>query len=218
VTKPADFTIQRALPQRAHPHGRPAQQRGCPALVGLVLLTGLALTSVATCADTAIVPGKRVGAVALGMHRAQVEKLLGAAQISNEVSPHRTNASWPLPGRGSLHVQFIDGVATRVATNAKEYSTSDGLAVGASPAEVRALHARTVETDYSVARRGGVAAQCHDDVAAGIGFEFDKGPAQREFVLRGIYVHAAGKAAACVRDDDPQATHKIGATEPDAGH
>ena len=184
-----------------------------PTLVALLLALVNAAPP-ARAADTLIVAGKRVGVVTLGMHRTQIEKLLGAAQASNELSPHRTNASWPLAGMGSLHVQFVDGVAARVGTNAKEYATGDGLAAGASPASVRALHPQAVETDYAVARRGGVAAQCHDDVAAGIGFEFDKGPAQREFVLRAIYVHAQGKATPCARDDDPHATKKVGATAP----
>ena len=184
-----------------------------PTLVALLLaLVDAAAPAQAT--DMTIVAGKRIGAVAIGMRRAQIEKLLGGAQVSNELSPHRTNASWPLAGMGSLHVQFVDDVAVRVGTNAKEYATGDGLAVGSAQASVRGLHPQTVETDYSVARHGGVAARCHDDVAAGIGFEFDKSPAQREFVLRGIYVHAPGKATPCARDDDPQATKKVGASGP----
>ena len=217
MTKPADFANHSAYTQRTDPYGWTARRRARGACLALTAFLGLAIATATVAADTAIVAGKSIGGVAIGMRRAQVEKLLGAAQLSNELSPHRTNASWPLPGTGNLNVQFTDGVATRVATNAKEYATSDGLAVGASPTQVRALHAQTVETDYSVARRGGVAAQCHDDVVAGIGFEFDKGPAQRAFALRVIYVHAPGKATPCVRDDDPQATHKMGTPEPGAG-
>jgi hypothetical protein len=216
MTKPADFANVRG-PQRVVPRTRPSHGRG-RVNFWVVTLFGLALAAAAFAADTTIIPGKRIGDVAVGMRRAQVEKLLGAAQSGNELSPHRTNASWPLPGTGSLHVQFVDGVAARVATNAKEYSTPDGLAMGAPPADVLALHAQMVETDYSVERRGGVAAQCHDDVAAGIGFEFDKGPAQRAFVLRAIYVHAPGKATPCGRDDDPQATRKMRAAAPAAQH
>lgn len=183
-----------------------------PKLVALLLALAGAVPS-ARADDMMIVAGRRVGVIAVGLRRAQVEKLLGAPQVTNELSPHRANASWPLAGTGSLHVQFVDGVAARVGTNAKEYSTGDGLAAGASPASVRAQHPQTVETDYAVARRGGVAAQCHDDVAAGIGFEFDKGPAQHEFVLRSIYVHAPGKATPCARADDPHATKKVGASK-----
>jgi hypothetical protein len=186
--------------------------RATPSIAVLLALS--CAVSTACASDTLIIAGKRVGDVAIGMRRAQVEKLLGAAQNVNEVSPRRMNASWPLPGKGSLFVQFVDGTAARVSSNAKEYVTDDGLTIGASPAEVRAQHAQTVDADYSVARRGGVAAQCLDDVAAGIGFEFDKGPLQHDFVLRGIYVHAPGKATPCAREDDPHATRKMGAAEP----
>jgi hypothetical protein len=147
------------------------------------------------------------------MSRAQVEKLLGGASQSSELSPHRTVAAFPLPGKGDFHVLFVDGVAARVGTTAKEYATGDGLAVGASVAKMRELHPAVSETDYQIQRKGGVSAQCYDDVAAGIGFEFDKGPKQQEFVLRGIYVHAAGKAMACNRKDDPRASEHVGATK-----
>ena len=78
---------------------------------------------------------------------------------------------------------------------------------------MRALHPAATETDYQIQRKGGVAAQCYDDVAAGIGFEFDRGPQQHDFVLRSIYVHAAGKAMACNRKDDPRAVEHIGAAK-----
>lgn len=181
-----------------------------------LIVLALACAQPASAADTSIVPGKRVGAVAVGMSRAKIEKLLGAAAASNALSPQRTNAAWPLPGKGELHVQFVDGVAARVGTTAKEYATSDGLAVGASVASMRALHPNATETDYDVRRKmgGAAAAQCYDDVGAGIGFEFDRGAAQREFVLRAIYVHAAGKATPCGRRDDPRAVERVDKSKP----
>jgi hypothetical protein len=109
-----------------------------------------------------------------------------------------------------VRVQVIDGVTTRIGTGAKVYTTSNGLAAGASLASVRALHPQTTESDYFVRRSGGVAVQCHDDVTGGIGFEFDQGAGQADFVLRAIYVHAPGKPTPCGREDDPHATKKVG--------
>jgi len=179
-------------------------------LLALVALDGAA-------ADTLIVAGKRVGAVELGMRRAQVEKLLGKAEADHVQSPQRTNSVWSIDsgsGRNvEVHVQFIDGVTTRIGTGGKAYATSKGLASGASLASVHALHPQTSESDYIVRHGGGmaIAVQCHDDVAAGIGFEFDKSPGQADFALRAIYVHAAGKPTPCGREDDPHATKKVGA-------
>ncbi len=180
-----------------------------------LLLAPMALYGAAT--DTLIVAGKRVGAVELGMRRAQVEKLLGKAEADHVQSPQRTNSVWSIDGGGGrnveVHVQFIDGVTTRIGTGAKAYATSQGLASGASLASVHAAHPQTSETNYIVRHGGGmaIAVQCHDDVAAGIGFEFDKSPGQDDFVLRAIYVHAPGKPTACGREDDPHATKKLGA-------
>lgn len=169
--------------------------------------------------DTQIVAGKRVGAISIGEARATVEKTLGKAQTEHAPSPQRTLAMWPLAGKGNLHVEFIDGKVARVGTNAKEYATSDALAVGATLADVRAKHAALVETDYAVQRKGGRAGkgaltvQCYDDVANGIGFAFGAGDGKSDFVLTSIYVHAPGKAAPCGQEDDPRATKKIGATK-----
>lgn len=179
-------------------------------LAFLASLGAAAATPATTAADSAIVAGKRIDAIEIGMRRTQVEKLLGKADSEHVQSPHRTNAVWPVVGKGQLHAQFVDGVVARVATGARQYATSDGIAAGASMETVRALHPQTSETDYAVRRGGGaIAVQCHDDVAAGIGFEFDKGAAQRAFVLRSIYVHARGKATPCGREDDPRATRKV---------
>lgn len=180
--------------------------------VGMLVVFALTLAGTrARADDMLIVPGKRVGAVTVGMSRTQVDKLLGAASSSNELSPHRANAVWPLPGKGDIHVQFVDGKAVRVGTTAKEYATSDGLAGGASVAKMRSLHPAVTETDYQIQRKGGVSAQCYDDVAAGIGFEFDKGPQAHDFVLRATYVHAPGTAIACNRKDDPRALEHVAA-------
>ena len=180
-----------------------------------LIIVGLTLVAPSSRAadDMLIVAGKRVGTVTVGMTRTQAEKLLGAPSSSGDLSPHRTNVTWPLPGKGDIHVQFVDGKAARVGTTAKEYATADGLAGGASVAKMRSLHPAVTETDYEIRRKGGVSAQCYDDVAAGIGFEFDKGPAQRDFVLRTIYVHAPGKATACNRKDDPRALEHVDATK-----
>ena len=184
-------------------------------LLKTLIAAGLVILASRPCAadDMLIVPGKRIGAVTVGMSRAQAGKVLGAPSSSNDLSPHRVNVTWPLPGKGDIHVQFVDGKAARVGTTAKEYATADGLAGGASVAKMRSLHPTASETDYEIRRKGGVAAQCYDDVAAGIGFEFDKGPAQQEFVLRAIYVHAPGKAMACNRKDDPRALEHVDATK-----
>src|SRR5262249_5858165 len=132
---------------------------------------------------------------------------------SSELSPHRTIAAFPLPGKGDFHVLFVDGAAARVGTTAKEYATTDGLAVGAAIEKMRALHPAVTENDYQSQSKGGVSAQCYDDVAAGIGFEFDKGAQQHDFVLRAIYVHAAGQTMACNRKDDPRAVQHVGAAK-----
>jgi hypothetical protein len=186
-----------------------------PVLVGLATLLLTSAAPFARAADTLIVAGKRVGAVELGMRRAQVEKLLGKAESDHVQSPKRTNSVWSIDDGGGhkieVRIQFIDGVTTRIGTGAKAYTTSKGLAAGASLASVRALHPQTSESDYFVRRSGGVAVQCHDDVAGGIGFEFDKGAGQDDFVLRAIYVHAPGKPTPCGREDDPHATKKVGA-------
>lgn len=198
----------------AAPPARGAQRRAGMRATG-ALLAALTLAVTAAAADTQVVAGKRVGAVEIGMRRAQVDKLLGAAAAEHVQSPHRTNGVWAIGGdgdrRGELHVQFVDGVATRIGTGAKSYATADGIAAGAAVASVRALHPHTAQSDYFVRRSGGVAVQCHDDVGAGIGFEFDKGAGQPAFVLRSIYVHAPGKATPCGREDDPRATRKVGA-------
>ena len=179
----------------------------------------LALAPPALAGDTQIVAGKRVGAVSLGATRAQVEKALGKAQTEHAPSPQRTLAQWPLPGKGSLHAEFIDGKVARVGTNAQEYATTDGIALGASLADVRAKHANLAETDYAVQRKGGkgakgtLAVQCYDDVANGIGFAFNRAEGKSDFVLASIYVHAAGKPAACGEEDDPRATKRVGASQ-----
>lgn len=190
--------------------GRSAS-RSAALLASLASLAAAVAAPVTRAADSSIVAGKRIDAVEIGMRRTQVEKLLGKADTEYAQSPRRTNALWPLAGKGELHVQFVDGVASRVATGARQYATGDGISAGASLDSVRALHPQTSETDYLVRRSGGISVQCHDDVAAGIGFEFDKGAGQRAFVLRSIYVHARGKATPCGRDDDRRATKKVSA-------
>ncbi len=180
------------------------------ASLAVVLLT---LSAGAVAADTQIVAGKRVGAVSLGMTVAQVETQVGKAQTGRAPSSEHTLAIFPLPGKGELHVEFSGGKAIRIGTNAREYATSDGIALGASQGVVRAKHPHVTETEYDVRRRGGMTAQCYDDVANGIGFEFDRSAAKADFALVAIYVHAAGKPAPCGREDDPRATKKLGASK-----
>src|SRR5262245_46792322 len=84
-----------ALHRSAHHLGREEIRSVCRMVRPLALVFVLALTlagSPARADDMLIVPGKRVGAVSVGMSRAQVEKVLGAASSTSELSPHRTNA------------------------------------------------------------------------------------------------------------------------------
>ena len=180
----------------------------------LLLLAVVATTGRA--ADSLIVPGKRIGAIGVGMPRAQVDKLLGTSDASYTLSPRRTDEVWPVmtDGKrdGEMRVQFFDGVASRISTTARRYATTDGLAIGASIASLRPRIPQLHESDYLVRRSGGVEVQCYADVPAGIGFEFDKGALLPQYALSDIYVFAAGKLTECGRSDDPRAVQRVGKT------
>jgi class 3 adenylate cyclase len=78
-----------------------------------------------------IVPGKSIGAVALGMTEAEVKRRYGSGTESQWLARGRngTRVTYSGPG-GALTVNFYDGKVVQVATTNSYYSTANGISVG----------------------------------------------------------------------------------------
>jgi hypothetical protein len=81
-----------------------------------------------------IVPGRSIGAVALGMKESDVEDLYGqgSEQLWRSAGRNGTRVTFPAPG-GALSVSFYDGTVVQIATTSAYYRTEDGIDVGSLP-------------------------------------------------------------------------------------
>jgi hypothetical protein len=79
----------------------------------------------------AIIPGKSIGAVAVGMTEAEVKRRYGSGSESQWLARGRngTRVTYSGPG-GALTVNFYDGKVVQVATTNSYYSTANGISVG----------------------------------------------------------------------------------------
>lgn len=135
----------------------------------------LGATSAATMAwaqaDTLIVPGARMGSIALGMSAKQL--LAAAGAPTNADSGDKGAQYWW--GKTSAAATVRPDAVTTVSTEDPRYRTADGLGVGSSELQIRA----SLGVPKCVAAATGVhrspAATGHVLVYNGIAFEFSVG-------------------------------------------
>lgn len=92
--------------------------------------------------DSAIVPGQRIGPVALGMSGPQLLQAAGSPRTSNH-SMDVTSAQF-LNGV-EVSVRDRDNRVTSASTADGRYATADGLRVGASELEVRSFQGKPAD-------------------------------------------------------------------------
>lgn len=90
--------------------------------------------------DYAIVPGQRIGPVALGMPASQLLQALGPPENSNRMANASVNR-WGSKGVSAVILDENGRVHTTTALD-NRYATAGGLRVGASDLEVRSLMGR----------------------------------------------------------------------------
>src|SRR3982751_800817 len=86
--------------------------------------------------DSAIVPGERIGPVALGMSGAQLLQAAGAPRTSNH-SYTLGLTSAQFPNGVDVNVRDSDNRVTNASTTSGRFATADGLRVGVTELEVR---------------------------------------------------------------------------------
>ncbi len=147
--QPLLATLDAPVPERKERvWGRPAARAGTA--LGVVAVGLLALTF------TRLPPSVALAGVRLGDDQDRVLETLGKPALPPAPmvwkSGH-TAVMWPYDpdlgagGVPNLSVTFIDGRVRRVAALSRQYATTDGLRVGESMADARALYGTGIEGD-----------------------------------------------------------------------
>jgi class 3 adenylate cyclase len=121
-----------------------------------------------------IIPGKSVGAVALGMTQADLETLYGRGQEKEWRSHGRTGSTRRYSGSGGvLSVSLYDRKVVQVATQSPYYVTSDGIRVGMEPPSL-ASPDEGAQRRWEAALRSGAAVQIAPGIYSWRGFVYGR--------------------------------------------
>ena len=87
--------------------------------------------------DTQIVPGQRIGRVAVGMAHGNLRQILGEPSETYNIGSWWRNYSWNTGFRVSLKMSLDAVDSVQVSSPATQFRTAEGLAVGSLESEVR---------------------------------------------------------------------------------
>jgi hypothetical protein len=155
--------------------------------------------------DDAIVPGHRIGKVALNFHRQSVHKLLGKPMGTYQLPHNLIGDYWQGNSGHTVRVFYQADKVIQVSITSPSFSTAEGLTVKSSLEDVQSHYKKLNKLSYFVHGSGGGLIDYYDDVKQGIAFEFTSQAMEPvKFIPYAIIVHRSGQKVIAESDEKPR--------------
>lgn len=174
---------------------------GCLLLVTVSSGSGIASPS----HDDVIVPGHKIGKVALHRSRQAIHTLLGKPRGTYPLPHDLLGDYWQGHSGHTVRVFYHAHKVIQVSVTSPSFATAEGLTVTSSLEEVQRQYTKLKKFSYAVPGSGGGVIEYYDDVEQGIAFAFtSRALAPVHVTLYAIMVHRSGHKVIAEPDEKLQ--------------